>query len=242
MFRYERWNLLFIGLIFVVTTIYAVFAGLQWKTMQSQFTITDRPWLKVDLEIVDPIKFIMPEKTIIRTSVRITIKNIGHSVATNIRNDCQIYIPQLFSKGYRFNEINFQKELFNKLITKRMHPLDEGHCIFPEDKTIFTKNLDYLIKENDFINIEGFEAIEGHKFPPGYLNPILVICCVDYQFDTSPDHHQTGIIDRIIQTTPFPEGVTGPTINNYRAIKVGDEIPVKELKITRYGLAGQQAN
>jgi hypothetical protein len=236
-------NLIIMILIFIVTGIYAVFAGLQWKTMQNQLALADRPWLKIELEISGPLKFIkFGEKTAIRTIVQIKIKNIGRSVAKNIRLDCQIFIPPLFSTGYRFDEVNFQKDIFNKLTTERMHPLDEGHCIFPDDETILTKNLDYFIKESDFINIEGFAEIEGHKFLPGYLYPLLVICCVDYQFYTSPGHHQTGVIDRIVQTTPFPEGASGPTINNAKAIKVSDEIPVNELKIIRYGLAGRQAN
>jgi hypothetical protein len=213
------------------------------EVAEKSLALTDRPWLKISLEIAGPLQFIkFGEKTLIRTSVQIEIKNIGHSVATDIRHDCQIYIPPVMKSGYRFDEVSFQKDLFNKLTTQRMHPLDEGECIFPDDETVFTKNLDYFIKENDFINIEGFEEIEGRKFPPGYLYPILVICCVDYQFDTSPNHHQAGVIDRIVQTTPFPEEASGPTINNARAIKVGDEIPVNELKITRYGGAGRKAN
>ena len=84
--RYEWINLVIMIGILLVTGIYAVFAGLQWKTMQNQLTLTDRPWLKISLEIIAPLKFIkFQEKTLLRTSVSITVKNIGRSVATNIR-------------------------------------------------------------------------------------------------------------------------------------------------------------
>ena len=148
----------------------------------------------------------------------------------------------MLNTGYNFDELEFQKNLCKKLTLEQMHPLDEGQCIFPGDERVLTKNLDYFIKESDFINIEGFEKIEGRKFPSGYLYPLLVICCVDYQFDVSRQHHQTGIIDRIIQTTLSPEGISVPTINDARAIRVGDEIPVNGLKITPYAGAGRKAN
>jgi len=229
--------------ILVVTIIYAVFAGLQWDTMSKQLALTDRPWLKVGLEIVAPIQFIkFPEKTMIRTSVCMRIKNIGRSVATNIRSDCKISLARVFNTNYRFDELKEQQGLFNELMTNKVHPLDEGECIFPDDERVLIKNIDYFIKDNDFINIPNFEEIEGRKFFIGYLYPLLVISCVDYQFDPSSQHHQTGIIGRIIQTTQHPVGTPDNIINGARAIKVGDEIPISELKIIPYASGGRKAN
>jgi hypothetical protein len=213
------------------------------KVARESLTKTNRPWLKVGIEIVDPLKFInIDKKTLIRTSVRITIKNIGRSVATNVRSDYQVIIAPVFGPNYNYDEFDLQKNFSEKLTTEKRHlPFDDSDCILPDDERVSSRILDYFIKEKDFLKFPKLNPFR--EVSSDYICPLLIVGCVDYQFDTSPDHHQTRFIYRIIQTTPIPEGTKVATINDARAFKVevGGAIPVNELKLISHW-TGQKAN
>jgi len=83
--RYERINLIILGGILFVTTIYAIFAGLQWNIMCSSMELDQRAWIGAPIisgnwEVGKPI------------IVTVVFKNTGKTPAKNVSDGrlCEI--------------------------------------------------------------------------------------------------------------------------------------------------------
>jgi len=67
------------------------------------------------------------------------------------------------------------------------------------------------------------------------FGPIYLVGCVDYQYAASPTHHQSRFAYEIGRALPHspPDLVT--------AIKVGEDVPADQVRMTRWIFGGDQA-
>lgn len=128
-------NALTILLLFVVITQAYIYHR-QWKAMEEQrhvmnkqldvarkqFEASNRPWLSVDIGLVSSFT-INPHRAL---SIRYTIKNVGHSVANDVRVEAQMLFVPL--KEARDAPIRIQ----NELRTKTERPFSPAMVIFPQ--------------------------------------------------------------------------------------------------------------
>ncbi len=85
--------------IMFATVVYAVYAGLQWSTMQQQLEMSERPWVSGDFTITSPLVFDPAGEA--HLSLRVALRNTGHSVATGIQVRAQMFpvsLPRSFDE------------------------------------------------------------------------------------------------------------------------------------------------
>ena len=69
--------------------------------MYKQLQMTDRPWIKVDLEATSPLNFYQ-NNTMANFSFKIILNNIGRSVATNLNWNAKLYFLNPLDKFHDF--------------------------------------------------------------------------------------------------------------------------------------------
>lgn len=78
---------------FIVTIVYALFAGGQWLTMQNQLNLSERPWVSVDLttlRIDNQTLTFDPKHAFGSITITGEMKNTGHSVAMRTLSNIEI--------------------------------------------------------------------------------------------------------------------------------------------------------
>ena len=117
--RYERSNLIILIGLLIVTTIYALFSGLQWYIMNTSMKLDQRAWVGV---ITIDGKF-----EINMVQVNIKIKNTGKTPAKNVTIES---IPQVIDTNIVTPNFANYKNI-----------IDERHVVFPQQEIICVRGL-----------------------------------------------------------------------------------------------------
>jgi hypothetical protein len=146
-------------------------------TAAKQLELTDRPWVTIDVSIVSPLTYTDKGAQI---NFSFVPKNVGHSPAQNV-----LIAPELVPVFMGDDVSEAQKRICNSAAQdQRFFP---KYVLFPEKPYVEPFGLDMSA-----------ESINSHwgKLPARMKDrdpiPIGVVGCVDYTYETSPRHHQTG--------------------------------------------------
>jgi hypothetical protein len=189
------------------------------RTAQKLMELSERPWIKAKLEVGGPFTFEPSGYANFRG--KLTLKNIGHSVATGIN-------PQPWLILVRFD---------NDLLVK---PIDElrKRCEFERTRKVrqeFALTSQILFPGDEgtwnFSASLSKQTIDSQSFswpyrPGKYISPVL-LGCIDYQSSFAPEHHQTGFIYDVAvfdQSQP---------LSHTFFIPVGKEIPQGQVVISK---------
>jgi hypothetical protein len=186
----------------------------QLVTMQKQLEMTDRPWIKVDLKTIGPLRFIN-ENAQFDVPFRITMKNIGRSVATKVRWRLETFLirdMEMFQEPLRR-----QKVILDKLASTKPDPLEESESIFPDDERMNASSAGAAV------TVEAFNYRKSAT-----ITNILpfVVGCVEYQFASSADRHYTCFNYRIVRPG---QGI----------IHVGEDLPAESVFLDPNNWGGQ---
>ncbi|MFZ3262825.1 MAG: hypothetical protein WA172_02395 [Terriglobales bacterium] len=147
------------------------------NTAAKQLELTARPWVDLDISITTPVTY---DRDGLHISFTFIPKNIGPSPAQNVS-----IAPKLIpgSMGTDVHEI--QKRICDNRAVASDEPL--RYALFPNRS--YEQKITMQITDAE-INSQWskFELSQG----PNDLLPVLLVGCVDYTYDSSPRHHQTG--------------------------------------------------
>ena len=170
--------------------IYALITLFMWvemrkttKAAQDQLALlrdADRPWIAVDVSINSQLTY---DSNGVHVVFDIMPKNIGRSPAQNM--SIQVGLKPS-TMGDDLDGI-VKRSCNDMAIEGKVWPL--RYVLFPSDRFIQPTILGMSVEEID-------SYFRG-KLPPGTgptdLIPIALVGCVDYTYESSPRHHQTGI-------------------------------------------------
>jgi len=194
------------------------------NTAQKQLEMSERPWVVAQFFIDQPIQ-LQPNGDI-GVRLRVVMKNIGHSVATDVR---LLLGADPEGRGAWFmNTPKEQKEMCDNW--RNIH--------FPGNPGAGTKILfpnDTFIEEESFtIAKKQIEKVQAEVSGKRVITGISLFGCVNYGFAFTPEHHQTGfnydLIKPGLPPPPHPlkyNEVTG----GVEYMNVGETIPASQLKI-----------
>jgi hypothetical protein len=235
-----QWSTFWLGVLTCLTlTFYAWVTFRQWRTMRDQAALmqdqlgvfnkqleaTDRPWLKVDVQAPQSFRRTGDSLSLVLV---ITIKNVGKSVATNIETPFRIY-PQAWGTDVFQEPIKQQADLCKGRLASGQNP--SRLALFPDEQVTEGASGTFALSEAIEISKRTFPKELKYQ---GAL-PIIV-GCVDYQFVTSPRHHQTGFIYQLIEFKPaFPNAGLFWDLAHM-------EIPTNEFRLERNFFGGYIAN
>jgi len=150
----------------------------QLKIMQGQLDQMDRPWIKIDVGTSNtPLTFIH-ETGSMQTNVNMTLENVGHSVATNIRHKCKA-IPFPYGQHENSFLIEKRKEVCDSIdITDPV-----ADTLFPSEKLLYGNNINVSV--NTMRDNSGEISLTADS---------LIIGCVIYQSSSSSKLHHTNFI------------------------------------------------
>ena len=214
---------------FCETRKQAAAAQEQVGIMRKQLEAADRPWIKIAIVPSHDITYTaLGEGQFYFTAI---MKNIGHSVATDVAIKFAVLVPK--GNGVFTEPIERQRKI----------------CGTPQQSTI--KDTDHDLRTSIFpgdtsdplnfgTNIPSTEINDGAlHFPPDaqgrtvegtFFSPYLV-GCVDYTFATSAVRHQTGFIYNIARVDPKRD--VHPL-----AFKVGAIVPRTQVILEKYIFGG----
>jgi hypothetical protein len=182
--RYQFWSLLLSGFTLLAVAAYAVITGQMWYEMQKQtitsqkqFESMDRPWVDLDVAITAPVTY---DKNGLQIVVTFVPKNIGRSPAQNVS-----IAPRLIPGSMGTDVHEMQKRICDNRATASDEPL--RYVLFPNRS--YEQRITMQITAAE-INSQWstFELSQGPIDPL----PVLLVGCVDYTYESSPRHHQTG--------------------------------------------------
>jgi hypothetical protein len=181
----------------ITTIFYTVFSALQWTatnkaanaaksaadTAANQLELFDRPWVTIDASIASPLTY---DGTAVRIAFSFTPKNIGQSPAQNV-----LIVPELIPVFMGDDVRKEQQRICDG--AGQINSMFPRYVLFPNEPFVEPFALDLPT-----------EAINSHwgKLPPGMKAPdpipIGLVGCVDYTYENSPKHHQTGFAFDVI--------------------------------------------
>jgi len=209
----------------VITAFYTYYARQQVEQMteavkatNKQAALIDRPWIKVSIALMPQNRLSIHDKSIM-LGIELTMENIGHSVARKVRQNCGIIFMSR-NGNYFMDPIDQQKILLKEVTEKKVNFFEEVQSIMPNDKRIFNVGVTASIKPNDIWSDNSVQP--------------KIVGCIDYQYDSSPDHHHTCFQYSVIQINP--------TTGKMKAIHLGDIIPAKNLRFKEDMFGGSDAN
>lgn len=172
---------------FYAVAAYAVVTTFMWCQMMKQTRIldqqlalardADRPWVAVDVAIDSPLIY---DGDSIRIGFDISPKNIGRSPAQNI------FINPALKPVFMGDDL---RDL-QKHICENAQPAQEGlqtYLLFPGDHYTQPFGLGISVEE---INSHWGKKPTGMKIPDPI--PLGLVGCIDYTYEASSRHHQTG--------------------------------------------------
>lgn len=175
---------------FFAVLAYALITSLQWyemrkttKATQDQLALlrdADRPWVPIDVSISSPLTY---DKNGVHVGFDIIPRNIGRSTAQNVAIQVMLKPSTM---GDDLGEV--VKRICHDIASEgERWPL--RYVLFPGDHYIQSMELG--------VSVEEINSYFQGKLPPGTgpvdLIPIALVGCVDYTYESSPRHHQTGI-------------------------------------------------
>jgi len=243
-FDYVKFGAEIIGL--GVLIAYTTFAALQWcemkkatkatqtaaqaaadsvKTTQKQLELSARPWITFRLGVTGPFEF--DGKGTAHLKLRITVKNIGHSIAQGINVQAEMF-PYSFKQSEFFQPIDRQKKLCDPMRRDVPDEHTPGVTLFPDEE--FTQNLGPTISKKE---------IDGTILPfpntsDRYIAPML-IGCIDYRFSFATEHHQSGFIYNVYRHNP------ADPFHGY-SIQVNKTLPISRIRLENYFFGGNYAD
>jgi hypothetical protein len=193
-----------------------------------QLELLDRPWIFVAFTVESPITFNSEQ---MRLNLRVHFKNVGHAVATNI-----VITQNAFLTANPFRTVlSRQKALCDKTATDTTG-MNEGRL----EMTLFPGNEDSSLGVGTGISMPDIMAnlLDTHLTPSFHdkvFGPVFLVGCVDYQYAASSIHHQTRFAYEVGRALPhFPPDAVA-------AIKVGEDVPIEAVRMTRWIFGGDQA-
>jgi hypothetical protein len=146
-------------------------------TAAKQLELTSRPWVDLDVSIIAPITH---DSNGLHIEFTFVPKNIGQSPAQNVS-----IAPRLVpgSMGTDLHEI--QKRICDNRAAAKDEPL--SYVLFPQRS--YKQQITMQITNSEIDSQwSKFELSQG----PIDLAPVVLVGCVDYTYDSSSRHHQTG--------------------------------------------------
>lgn len=187
------------------STTAALAAQRSAETAGQQFEATDRPWVKLvelkprGLQFIGPSftrKFGTYDQLVVHSTL--TIKNIGRSVATQIRAITTPYVP-LWKDGWG-NQI----EPLQRTACESIDPKGPINAtLFPDDAYEINQGAQSLLT-----------AANINRDNPNSFVFVLIIGCIDYRFAAAKNSHQTAFVYELFDANKrnrfFPLGTDVP--------------------------------
>jgi hypothetical protein len=198
------------------------------ETASKQLELTDRPWLSVSVMAKDPITLVNGDA---QFRFGIAVKNVWHSVATNVTVPYEVFVPKWGDAIFK-EPVQRQRQLCGTppISTPKM-PEIISTSIFPDATWEGGTSSGVSAKEIQDGAVPTTSLPEGKK---GTYFIAVLVGCVDYAFPSALRHHQTGFIYEIRRLDPQV-----PHFGFF--IEFGKELPVERIMLTRYSLGGDYA-
>ncbi len=198
------------------------------KTASNQLELTERPWMKIDFFINQPLEF-QPNGDL-GVQFHDAMSNVGHSVALNVR---LVLEAEPEGKGLWFNEVPKEQEeiceTWRQVSSIHIPNQTSQITLFPNDQP-WIENGSFVISKAQIDKVK-VTGTDGREFITG----ISIFGCVDYAFSFTDKHHQTGFWYEIMKPTPalgHPRKFNEP-IGGSERIYLGSDVPASELGIVR---------
>jgi hypothetical protein len=205
----------------------------QTETAQKQLEQSDRAWLTMDISADSQFEFTKSGEATI--TVRPHIKNIGKSVATGVIFDAKLFLQDPENGTKFFHEpIDQQTEMCEKIARTPLISGGEANSmalvIFPNDTNQelghgFTIPRAEIEKRKKPVKLKSEDA--------ALIFPVLV-GCVDYQYATATQHHQT----RFVYLLEWIDRTIPPGFVNEVAIKVGTPVVNSDVVFQKWSFGG----
>jgi hypothetical protein len=196
------------------------------NTAAKQLELIDRPWISVAFT---PDAALVFRNNQIQSSLRVHFKNVGHAVATDV-----FVSVKEFLTNDPFREVLPQQDRACDGAAIRKKGADTlGMTLFPntEDNSLW---IGVGIPMSEIMA----NLTDTHLTPDFHdkvFGPIYLVGCVDYQYAASPIHHQTRFAYQV------GRALTNAPPDFLRVIKVGEDVPLGEVRIARYMFGGDRA-
>jgi hypothetical protein len=206
----------------------------QTRTGQKQVEQSERAWLTV--AITADSDFTFDKDGGARISVRPHIHNIGKSPATGIILSAKMILAPMSTTGDRFfhEPIAQQNELCDKIAKT---PVADGKTTSDFQQVIFPNDGDESVTNGLAVSKAEIDAAKkdviAKSGPESLLSP-FVVGCVDYQYATALQHHQTGFVYAL----QHHDRTLPPNIYPIRAIRVGHPIKAADVEIQKWPFGG----
>jgi hypothetical protein len=202
---------------FIITVIYAFFAGAQWYTMKQQMEVANRPWLSAEVQILSPLLF--DKNGDGRMTVSYVIENSGHSPAMKVFDRIR-FIPAGLKRdqtegGKSFDPILEIDRICAEIDEGARNPITTGYTMFPNKPSNRIQTLELHAQDIK-------EAISYMKIDQ--IVP-MIVGCVDYGFSFEKGRHQSQfgfIVSQFDSATPMAEF----------GIPITGEIPISNLRLS----------
>lgn len=147
--------------------------------MQKQFENADRPWVSIDAAFTSPLTY----RNGVQVEITFIPKNVGKSPAEHIRINAQL-VPALMWDDLT----EAQKRICENVAAESWPAKFPGYILFPDKQYTQPIGLSLSVTE-----LDGYWAKEFKESSKGKdVLPLALVGCVDYTFESSPRHHQTG--------------------------------------------------
>jgi hypothetical protein len=195
------------------------------NTAQKQLEMSERPWVSAEFFIDYPIEFQPNGDMGVR--LRVVMKNIGHSVATDVR--LVLGADPEGGGGWFLNTPKEQKEMCDNWRNVNFAGQSNGGFT-----TLFPGEV-YVEQESFKITKEQIEKVQAEVGGKREISGISLFGCVNYGFAFALGHHQTGFNYDLIKPGPPPAQPPkfGEAIGGAMYMNLGENIPASQLKIRR---------
>lgn len=204
----EKWALVvgFFGLMGLVytlrETIEATRAAIQQaRIAQQQLTLSERPWISVDVRAVKPLVF---STSGAETDIQFMLRNLGHSPAKYV--DFHFAALSIFGN---IEEARSEQQRICDHMRELSNSADIRDTILPGEK---------LMQGRAFRITKSEVDEKTYRFPMRSTILLAVVGCVDYQFTFAEGHHQTGFVFLVLQSNG--SGID-PTVDTLPMEQVG---------------------
>ena len=241
----STWTTLATVVMAVATAIYAVYAGRQWKAIKDQLPelhaaaeaakdsakatgkqleMSERPWMKAEFSVQQPIEFQANGDMGVR--VHVVMTNIGHSVATDVR---LVLGADPEGGGLWFTQVpKEQKDMCENWRNFPSTGNGSSTTLFPGEG---------VVEDDSFVvTREQMRKVEAEVGGKEVITGIALFGCVNYGFAFASEHHQTGSTYDLILPSPQPPHPTtkfGEATGGASYMNLGENIPATKLTIRR---------
>jgi hypothetical protein len=189
---------------------------------RDNFVATQRPWIVADISVGGPLKY---DQNGVAVTMRIRLRNIGHSPATNVWVHPKMMAPAL-GVDDSYNPIATQRTMIQEM--KSRPAAAWGDTIFPGTPTEYLHTVS--------IGSEELKRIASHV---EFLH-LEVIGVVDYRFVFGTESHQTGF-SFLVRRTPRPDAAAKKRAPDAIFIDDGD-IAASDLLFVSSPIGGDYAD